>query len=155
MKPESAKEKAEQVLLPLLTLMLGFVISPFLREMWDYAADIVLPKLSPRARLSILATMTITCLVLGIWVYSLVSKRRLIKQFSEDEEFDGVYRHNNSRERVCGPCLHGDGKAIPIFGDGGSFKCSKCPAEFLKPVSAADAVGGASSRNPLLIQHQP
>ncbi|MGD0815963.1 MAG: hypothetical protein ABSA83_20410 [Verrucomicrobiota bacterium] len=96
MKPESAKEKAEKVLLPLLTLMLGFVISPFLREMWDYAADIVLPELSPRARLSILATMTITCLVLGIWVYSLVSKRRLIKQFSEDEEFDGVYRHNNS-----------------------------------------------------------
>ena len=94
------------VLLPCLTLVIGFVVSPFLKGMWDYAANTVLPELSPQARLSLLATLAILCLVEGAWIYLLTSKKLLLRRYEADKVWTGMYRNKKTREMVCGTCLN-------------------------------------------------
>ena len=53
MKSQTTREIAVAGLGAVLGAVIGFVASPFLREIWDYAATAVLPKLSPQARLSL------------------------------------------------------------------------------------------------------
>ena len=107
MMSESTRKTAESILLPLLTGVLGFVASPFLRETWDFSANELLPKLSKQGQLSLLATLTILCLVLAAWVYTLISKRFLIRRFKRSAAWYGAYENKkDENELVCGICLN-------------------------------------------------
>lgn len=135
MKSQTAREIIIAALGAALGAVLGFVSSPFLREIWDYAADTVLPQLSPRARLSLVATLAIICLVLLVWVWVLESRRLLMRKFEPDKIWLGAYKNKKSGEMICGICLGKDGKVIPLTDLGGDFKCGACGESILRKES--------------------
>ena len=120
------KQTIETVLPPCLTLVIGFVVSPFLKGVWDYAANAVLPGLSPQARLSLLATLAILCLVEGAWIWALVSKKMLLKKYEPDKRWSGIYRHKKSGEMVCGTCLHKGIISLIAAASFHEFTCGIC-----------------------------
>jgi hypothetical protein len=108
------KKTITAALSTILPALLGFVASPFLRGLWDFAADIGLPKLSPQQQLSLLATLSILCLLLGGGLYRCSSKRLLVRQYKVDES-QRFYVHRRTGQRVCGDCLLTDGIASPLI----------------------------------------
>jgi hypothetical protein len=131
MTKEAAKEIVLRSLLTLPAACLGFVVSPFAREMWAYAANSVLPRLSSEARLSILATLSTICLGLLVWIYSLTSKRRLLKNYQPRPGFPGVYLDTKNEEKVCGICLRSKGTISPLVPHGGTdYWCVLCKTDF-------------------------
>src|SRR5260221_12115977 len=100
------KKIIEPVLLPSLTLLIGFVASPFLKGLWDYAANSVLPELSPQARLSLMATLAIICLGQGAWIVFILIGRSA-KRWKRNYKFvieEGYYQHNKTSALICGHC---------------------------------------------------
>jgi hypothetical protein len=98
------RQKAEAVILPLLTGLLGFVASPFLRGFWDWCSEVALPAFSKSQKLSLVATLAIICVVLGVSLYSASSKRLLLRRY-EHLEKRGFWIHRKTGQRVCGNCL--------------------------------------------------
>jgi hypothetical protein len=126
------KKTIEAILLPLLTLVIGFAVSPFLKGLWDYAANAVLPQLSPQARLSLLATLAILCLVEGAFIWVLVSKKLLLKKYESDQSWLGLYRHKQTKERVCSTCLN-KGIVSPVVAkDLHHYTCGTCKTVFMQ-----------------------
>jgi hypothetical protein len=126
------KRTIELVLLPSLTLVIGFVVSPFLKGIWDYAANAILPELSPQARLSLLATLAILCLVEGAWIWMLTSKKMLLKKYDVDKFWIGLYRHKQTGEKVCGTCLN-KGIVSPLVSlSTVQFSCGTCKTIVLR-----------------------
>jgi len=113
MKQETAKEITAAVLGTLIGGAIGFVASPFLREMWAFCADTVLPRLSPQARLSLVATLATLSLVLGILLYSASSKRLLIRRYRHVQDRGFWVDRKSGKTRVCGNCLI-DGIVSPL-----------------------------------------
>ena len=128
------KKIIETILPTSLAALLGFVASPFLREIWDFAADIFLPRLSNRGHLSLLATLTIICLALGTLLYFSTSHKRLLRQYSHDEK-SGVSRHRKNGTLVCTSCLRKDYLESPLkVGDGVWFcQVVSCRASYENP----------------------
>ena len=98
------KQKIEAVLLPLLTAVLGFVLSPFFRGLWDWCADVGLPALTKTQKLSLVAGLAILCLVLGFALYAASSKRLLMRRYQHLEK-RGFWIHRKTKKKVCGDCL--------------------------------------------------
>ena len=97
-------KRIAEAVLPLLTGVLGFVASPFLLGFWGYAADVALPKLSKQQHLSLLATLTIICLLLAVLVYRNASKSVMLGKYQHSTK-EGFWKHRKTGERVCGNCL--------------------------------------------------
>lgn len=116
------KKIIETILPTSLAALLGFVASPFLGEIWDFAADTFLPRLSNRGHLSLLATLTILCLALATLLYFSTSHKRLLRQYSHDEK-SGISRHRKNGTLVCTSCLHKDYLESPLKVDDGGWSC--------------------------------
>ena len=121
------KKITEAILLPILTLALGFVISPFLHSIWNYAADEVLPNLSSQARLSLLATLTILCLSQFAWIVRYVwfdNEKWKKRRYKFDSEM-GCYVHKIELENMaCAKCW--DNGISPLKKDSNGWTCPKC-----------------------------
>jgi len=98
------KQTAEKVLLPLLTLWLGFVVSPFLHGFWDWCSNVALPKLSKQQAMSLVATLATLCLVLGFAWYRSSSSSRLRSKYTHLDD-RGFWLHRKTGKRFCGNCL--------------------------------------------------
>ena len=98
------KQKIEAVLLPLVTAALGFVLSPFCRGFWVWCAEVALPALTKPQKLSLVASLTILCLVLALALYRASSKRLLIRRY-EFQPTRGYWKHRKTGQPVCGSCL--------------------------------------------------
>ncbi len=119
------KKTVEIVLLPSLTLLIGFVVSPFLKGLWDYAENAVLPELSPQARLSLLATLAILCLVEGALICFMVF-RKSAQRWKRNYEFvsdQGYYRHKKTGALICGNCFLNDKESPLAKLQGGWTNC--------------------------------
>jgi len=109
------KKITELALLPCLTLLIGFVVSPFLKGLWDYAENAVLPELSPQARLSLVATLAIICLAESAWIFILIFGKSA-ERWKRNYEFvsdQGYYRHKKTGALICGNCFL-EGKESPL-----------------------------------------
>ena len=126
MKPETIKEKALTVLVPLVGAGLGFEASPFVREMWDYVAGAILPKLSPRGTLSILATLTTICLLQCFYIRSL-GRTPLTLKYKFDAEHN-YHLHPKSGVPICTKCLSEKSLPVPLGNDpdGDGLSCAAC-----------------------------
>lgn len=98
------KEKIETVLLALTTTCLGFVVSPFCTGFWNWCANIVLPALSRKEKMSLVGTLTILCVALAFALYRASSKRLLIRRY-EFQTHRGYWKHRKTGQPVCGNCL--------------------------------------------------
>jgi len=99
-----AKKIAVAVIAALLTGLLGFVVSPFARDLWSFGADTFLPKLSKQGQLSLVATFAILCLVLASLLYCSNSKRMMQRRYQHLLK-RGFWVHRKTGQRVCGNCL--------------------------------------------------
>ncbi len=126
------KKTTERALLPLLTALLGFVASPFLRGLWDWCADVALPQFSKQQKLSLLATLSMLCLAEASWIYRLRKKGVLNREYTPDLEWPGTYRHLKNRAvHVCGVCQC----SLFIGGSNESLACNKCGRGILRKPS--------------------
>ena len=98
------KQTAKAVIATLLAALLGFVVSPLARELWSFAAETFLPKLSKQGQLSLVATLSILCLVLGTLLYRASSIKILMRKYVHVES-RGFWVHRKTNLRVCGNCL--------------------------------------------------
>ena len=134
------KQKIEAVLLPLLTAVLGFVLSPFFRGLWDWFADVGLPALTKTQKLSLVAGLSILCLVLACSLCVIFSKKLLLKRFEPTQNWIGAYsmiKDKRQNEIFCGPCLH-QGKTIPLVTSGSSYtECGLCHTKFVRAKNGA------------------
>jgi len=62
----------------LLAASVGFVVSPLAHDLWSFGSDTFLPTLSKQGRLSLVATLSILCLVLSALLYHEKSERERI-----------------------------------------------------------------------------
>lgn len=98
------KQTATAVTATLLAGLLGFVISPFTHDLWSFGADTFLPKLSRQGQLSLVVTLAILCLVLGVLLYRSYSQKLLLRKYEYFEK-RGFWVHRKTGQRVCGNCL--------------------------------------------------
>ncbi len=121
---------AEGVTVILLSALLGFVVSPVARDLWAFGADKFLPTLSRPGQLSLVATLAILCLVEFAFLYRLMARRFLLRQYEEHPERPGAYRHKRTKQPVCGVCLH-KGIVSPLAVDGrNGLGCIPCECIF-------------------------
>src|SRR5207249_5805974 len=104
MQPETKSKILGAVLGACLSAGLTFISQPFLREFWDFLADIALPRLSKRGQLSLLATLSAVCTVLVISLHRARSRRVLLAKYEHLKE-RGFWKNRKTGQYVCGNCL--------------------------------------------------
>jgi hypothetical protein len=112
MKSQTVREIVIGVTGALLGGLIVFVSSPFLLEMWDGLADIILPQLSHTALLSLLAILTTVIVALAILLFRSSSVSWLMKSYQHDSR-RGFWVHKKTGKEVCGNCLH-HGRISPL-----------------------------------------
>lgn len=121
-----AKKIVAGVTIILLAGMLGFVVSPFAHDLWSFGIDTFLPKLSRQGTLSLVATLAILCLALGVLLYRSYSKRLLIESARKQGR------------PVCDCTTTGEIMLVDPKKGGVNlytYVCPKCGKEFLKRIS--------------------
>lgn len=139
-KQSKVKRTAQEAIAILIAAMLGFVVSPLAHDLWSFGADTFLPKLSRQGQLSLVATLSILCLVLGVLLYRSYSRILLLRRFEPSPNWIGAYcRIKDARpnEIFCGPCLH-QGVVVPLVTSGSyNTECGVCHIKFLKAKAGA------------------
>lgn len=149
MKSESLKELGSKILPQCLATLLITIFWQFAPRSWADDCAAVLRNLSSKALVSTVAIPAIVCVLEFVWIDSLVGKKWLIKRYNRLREFQGIYQHKQSGEKVCGTCLLGDGKEHPVAEDGDALICSKCDGHFSKSPNPEDQGGvGYGGRYP-------
>jgi hypothetical protein len=87
-----------------------------------------LPSLSRQGTLSLVATLSILCLVLVAWIIRLTSRSRLFAQYIPHSHYKSMFVHRrHSDEIVCPACLS-RGDVVRVVPDGHASKSGlSCP----------------------------
>ena len=111
---KSLVETAKVKLPPTIVGLIMGLSTPFWLELLPFIETSILPQLSPRAVLSLLASLMVLVLSLVYLLYEAHSMDRKIGRYEPDPEFHGCWRHRRRhKERVCAACLM-DGRITPV-----------------------------------------
>jgi hypothetical protein len=105
MKPETKSKLVGTALGAPIGVLLVCLSSPLATDIWAFAAQVALPRLTPQGHLSLLAILVTGWIVLGSLLYRASSKSWLIRKYRHIEDRGFWVDRKTGKQRVCGNCL--------------------------------------------------
>ena|SRR5438093_1168187 len=127
---QSLKSYLKAAVWAAIVALLMALLRPVVLEIHQALDATVISRLSPSKLFLAVCGLSLGCLILGALLYETKRRRILLREYVQDPDWPGTYRHRKHRDlHVCGVCLS------PLFISVQKphvLACNKCSREIVR-----------------------